>query len=132
MESTTENSSLSVTGNYRWLENGHIVLWLIKDTCWVTVWRPGGMFMILPTLSMAVYLTWRSRAIRSELFHNLAVCLWIMANSVWMTGEFFEKELRPAAAAFFGAGLVLLLIYYVFLFPADYRKLKMQKNSTSL
>lgn len=128
MEDVTHAGDTKAAATYRWLENGHILLWLIKDTCWVTVWRPGGMFMIAPTLSMAIYLTWRSRQIRSELFHNIAICLWIAANSVWMTGEFFERELRPVAVVLFVIGLVTLLCYYIFLFPADYRKLK-QKNT---
>jgi len=128
MDNSTSGEDSKAAATYRWLENGHILLWLIKDTCWVTVWRPGGMFMILPTLSMAVYLTWRSRRIRAELFHNIAVCLWIAANSVWMTGEFFEWELRPVAVVLFAVGLATGLVYYICMFPADYRKLR-EKNA---
>lgn len=107
---------------YRWVENGHIFLWLMKDTCWAMEFRPGGIFMIFPTLSVAFYILWKSRQIRSELFHNIAVCLWIIANSVWMIGEFFQYETRPYAAGIFIAGLLLLLTYYLFYFRKDQRK----------
>jgi len=102
----------------RKIENLHIVLWLIKDTCWALVWRPGGLFMIFPTVSVALYLTWKSRGNRSELFHNMAVCMWILANSVWMTGEFLNREFRGIAVGFFSTGLLLLAFYYL----AYYRK----------
>ncbi len=108
-----------LTKSYRWIENGHIFLWLIKDTCWAMEWRIGGLVMIAPTLSVAIYLLWRSAKSRAELFHNAAVCLWITANSVWMTGEFFKKELRPIAVVIFLIGLALLLVYYLFYFSID-------------
>jgi hypothetical protein len=105
--------------SYRWLENAHIFLWLIKDTCWAMVWRPGGVIMILPTVSVAVYLTWKSRHWKAELYHNIAVCCWILANSVWMVGEFYNKETRPYAVGIFVTGLLMLLVYYIFHFRKD-------------
>lgn len=104
---------------YRIPENSHILLWLVKDTCWAMEFKPGGIVMIFPTLAVGIYLTIRSRHIRSELFHNLAVILWIMANSVWMIGEFMNKDARPIAVGFFSTGLLLLAIYYVFYFRKD-------------
>ncbi len=72
------------------------------------------MFMILPTVIMAFYLTYLSRADRKELLHNLAVCCWILANSIWMIGEFyFDDTTRPYAAAFFILGLAFVAIYYL-------------------
>ena len=113
---------IQVSANYRWIENGHIFLWLIKDTCWALEFKAGGIFMVLPTVSVAFYILWNSRRIRSELFHNIAVCLWILANSGWMIGEFFEYEARPFAAALFITGLLILMVYYVFFFKKDRRK----------
>ena len=106
---------------YRWVENAHIFLWLIKDTCWAMVWRPGGVFMIFPTLAVAFFILWKSRGHRAELFHNAAVCLWISANSVWMIGEFWAKETRPIAVMLFICGLALLIIYYSIFFRKDRR-----------
>ncbi|MES3017231.1 MAG: hypothetical protein V4721_05610 [Bacteroidota bacterium] len=74
-----------------------------------------GMVMILPTLFLAFYITYRFRTIPSEFYHNLAVCSWIMANTVWMTGEFYyDDTLRPYATVFFSVGLIVLAIYYLF------------------
>lgn len=95
------------------LENTHILLWLIKDTCWVLNFKPLGVFMILPTVFMAVYLTILSRADFKELLHNIAVTCWILANSVWMIGEFFFNDsTRFIAASFFIIGLISIGIYY--------------------
>jgi hypothetical protein len=117
--SEANDNSIQVSTKYRWIENGHIFLWLIKDTCWAMVWKPGGIFMIFPTIAVAFYILWKSKHIRAELFHNLAVCFWILANSIWMAGEFFEKETRPYAVILFLAGLSLLIIYYIFFFKKD-------------
>jgi len=95
-------------------ENMHIALWLLKDTCWVMDFKPAGLFMIVPTLSVAFYLTWYLRKEKAELLHNLAVCFWIMANSVWMIGEFyFEDGTRPYAIVFFAAGIICIATYYL-------------------
>lgn len=70
--------------------------------------------MIAPTLLVAIWLTWKSRWIREEFIHNLAVVWWLCANSVWMVGEFFyEDHTRPAALVFFALGLVTLAVHYV-------------------
>ncbi|HKR07160.1 MAG TPA: hypothetical protein VJY62_21160 [Bacteroidia bacterium] len=103
-------------------ENMHIVMWLLKDSCWVMDWKIAGIIMIIPTLSLAVYITWKMRHNKSELFHNLAVCNWITANSIWMAGEFFYNDtLRPPATIFFALG-VLSVIYYYFIHTPFYRK----------
>jgi len=88
------------------------------------VWKPGGIFMIFPTISVAFYILWKSRNIRAELFHNIAVCLWIAANSIWMIGEFFERETRHVAVILFLTGLGLLIFYYLFYFKKDQKKEK--------
>jgi hypothetical protein len=117
------------TGNYRWIENGHIFLWLIKDTCWAMEWKPGAIFMIFPTLAVAFYILWRSARIRSEVFHNIAVCLWIMGNSIWMLGEFYDHETRPYAVALFGMGLIAMLFYYTVYFRKDQKKLREETDA---
>ena len=99
---------------FRKVENLHILLWLLKDVCWVNEWKSMGTFMVLPTLSVALWLTWKSREDRVELIHNIAVSLWILANSTWMLGEFFwQDKTKPLAVTFFVLGIVILLFYYV-------------------
>lgn len=99
--------------DFRKIENLHILLWLLKDICWVADLKWMGTFMILPTISVAIWLTWKMRKSYSELMHNLAVIAWILANSAWMIGEFFfDDGTRPIALIFFGLGLVLLFVFY--------------------
>ncbi len=100
----------------RKIENLHIALWLIKDTCWVMNFKILGLIMIFPTLSVAIYLTYLFKNIKSELYHNLAICFWILANTTWMVGEFYFKDaFRPVAEIFFFIGLGIVAFYYLFL-----------------
>ena len=70
--------------------------------------------MALPTVAIALWLTWQMREDYTETAHNIAVCCWIIANSIWMTGEFFfEDGTRPIATVFFGLGIVVLGFYYI-------------------
>ena len=99
--------------NIRKYENFHILLWLIKDLCWVSLSRTLGMIMILPTISLAIYITYKNRSDQAELAHNLAVCFWITANSVWMVGEFYYADsTRNFAVIFFLLGLLMMARYY--------------------
>ena len=98
----------------RKFENVHIVLWLLKDSCWAMDWRAAGMVMVVPTIAMAIYISWLSRTALKELIHNLAVCSWILANSIWMIGELFLNDrTRQFALVFFILGLGLIAGYYL-------------------
>ncbi|HRH66945.1 MAG TPA: hypothetical protein PLU53_11650 [Bacteroidia bacterium] len=98
----------------RKIENFHILLWLLKDLCWVSLSKIMGVVMIVPTLAFAVYITWKNRFDKTELLHNLAICSWICANSVWMIGEFyFEDGTRGISMFFFLAGLASMAYYYL-------------------
>lgn len=112
-----------VDGRSRMFENVHILLWLIKDLCWVMDFKTVGVIMILPTVSVAVYITWLLRKSLSELLHNLAVVCWISANSIWMYGEFYLRDgTRPIAAVCFIIGLLLVGYYYTSLLIKRFRK----------
>jgi hypothetical protein len=92
-----------------------------------------GVIMIVPTLAFAIYITWRNRFDRSELLHNLAICFWICANSVWMIGEFyFDDRTRGLAMFFFIAGLISISYYYLIVdLPQRIRKKgKSAENNT--
>ena len=39
---------------YRKMENLHIVFWLFKDIAWCMIWKPLGIAMIFPTLTIAI------------------------------------------------------------------------------
>lgn len=78
------------------------------------------MMMILPTLIVAIDIAYKSRRDGEEFSHNLAVCAWICANAVWMTGEFFYNDgWRPGARGFFLAGVLALAWHYI---PLLWRK----------
>ena len=84
-----------IPSRYRRMENMHIAFWLVKDISWCLIWKVLGIIMIVPTLTVAILIAWRTRKLASELAHNLAVAFWISANSFWMISEFlgFEKRI---------------------------------------
>jgi hypothetical protein len=106
---------------FRRVENLHILLWLIKDACWALNLRYPALIMIVPTLLVAILITWQTRKITAELLHNLAIDFWITANCTWMIGEFFGWDanllgpygLREFSLVPFGIGLLILGYYYL-------------------
>ncbi len=81
-----------------------------------------GHYQHRANLGFALYITYRSRQSTTELVHNAAVCLWIVANSLWMLGEFFyEDTTRPIAVWFFAGGLGLVISYYLSRLAALFR-----------
>ena len=100
----------------RKMENLHILFWLGKDISWCLEWKLLGMAMIIPTISLAIFITFITRHHRKEMYHNIAVCFWICANGTWMVGEFyFADTWRTAALVFFILGISTLGIYYSFI-----------------
>jgi hypothetical protein len=112
-----------IPARFRRVENMHILFWLIKDACWALNFKYMALFMIIPTMSVAIMITWQTRCILSEFLHNLAVILWITANCTWMIGEFYGWDenlvgpygLRQFSLIPFILGLLVLFYYYVFL-----------------
>jgi hypothetical protein len=105
---------------FRKLENLHIVFWLFKDAGWACNFKILAICMIFPTVIMALIILNRQWKNISDRFHNIAVVLWITANSIWMIGEFFgwdEKPpyLRKVALIPFTIGIVIIGYYYIFL-----------------
>jgi hypothetical protein len=87
--------------------------------------------MIIPTLAIAIIISWRTRKLMSELCHNIAVTVWIMANSYWMISEFFEFDTKPLfdnytykhlAIIPFVTGIITLFYYYVIWKPQNKHK----------
>lgn len=113
---------------FRFFENLHVLFWLIKDMCWCMLYKPLALAMIFPTLTLAIYFTIKFRKDDMELAHNIAVCAWITANSIWMIGEFYyEDGLRFYAASSFGIGLMVLIIYYLAVLPYNKWRERQQK-----
>jgi len=112
----------SIPLKYRKMENLHIVFWLLKDIGWCMIWKPLGILMIIPTLLIALIIAYRTRAMISELCHNLAIAFWISANSYWMISEFLGFDTRVVygwitckhlALIPFLLGLCCLIYYYL-------------------
>jgi hypothetical protein len=109
----------SIPARFRRTENLHILFWLIKDISWAMLWKPLGMMMLIPTFTVAIVITWQTRKIISELFHNLAVVFWITANGYWMIIEFYgyDEELRIYTSIPFTIGLFFITSYYLYILP---------------
>jgi len=112
----------SIPLRFRKMENLHIVFWLFKDISWCMVWRPLGLVMIVPTLTIAVWIAFKNKHFVSEICHNFAIVFWISANSFWMISEFFkfdDKILlfgltgKQSAMIPFCIGLLFLIYYYL-------------------
>lgn len=121
----------TIPARFRQMENMHIVFWLMKDISWCMIWKLLGVAMIIPTLSIAIVIAWRTRHIKSELAHNLAIAFWISANSLWMISEFLHfdsmviwKEFtgKHLALVPFVAGALILLYYYVVQRPRELKE----------
>src|SRR5262245_51847997 len=94
-------------------DNVHVLLWLIKDTCWMLEWRLLGTAMILPTITVAVILAMESR-VEHVFWVNLAICFWITANAYWMLCEFVgHDELRYFAGLPFALGFLAIGVFYL-------------------
>lgn len=118
----------TIPARIRRMENMHIVFWLMKDISWCMIWRELGIAMIIPTLSVAIWIAWKNRDIKSELAHNLAIVFWISANAYWMISEFFEFDTTPVwrnytgkhfALIPFTIGAGILLYYYIVQRPQE-------------
>ena len=65
-----------------------------------------GVIMVVPTVAIAAIIVYVSRKTK-DIYLNLAVLCWILANSYWMCIEFFTDErYRLWAAIPFGLGFI--------------------------
>jgi len=120
--SQLKESHYSIPARFRKMENMHIAFWLMKDISWCMIWRELGIAMVIPTLSIAVIIAWRTRKVKSELAHNLAIIFWISANAYWMISEFFHFDsnmlfgdytFKHLAIIPFVIGIAMLAYYYI-------------------
>lgn len=125
-----KNQEYSIPLRYRKMENLHIVFWLLKDISWCMIWKPLGIVMIFPTLAIAIVIAYRTREFMSEVCHNLAIVVWIAANSYWMISEFLhfdtnvlfgEYTYKHLAIIPFLTGIILLAYYYLWWNPRNSR-----------
>ena len=116
-------SDYTIPNKYRKMENLHIVFWIFKDISWCLFWKPLGILMIIPTLVISIVILYNTRKMVSELCHNIAITVWIMANSYWMVSEFlgFDERIiygtiiyKHLALIPFFTGVSALAYYYLY------------------
>ena len=82
--------------------------------------------MIIPTFVISLVIAWRTRQFVSELCHNIAISVWIAANSYWMISEFlgFDEKIvtgdityKHLALIPFLSGVIILAYYYLYWKP---------------
>jgi hypothetical protein len=87
------------------------------------IWKELGNIIIIPTLSVSIYISYSTRKLSSDLAHNLAVEFWISAKRYWIISEIFGYdetriwsgyEGKQIAMIPFLIGLVILAWYYLF------------------
>jgi hypothetical protein len=129
----SKETGYTIPLRYRKMENLHIVFWLFKDVAWCMVWKPLGIAMIFPTLIISIIIAWRTRQYMSELAHNLAITVWISANSYWMLSEFFGFDTQHLTGSLtykhlalipFGLGILILSFYYLYWKPRHKNELE--------
>ena len=134
--SQSKVSQYIVPAKLRQMENMHVVFWLFKDISWCMIWKELGIAMIVPTLSVAIWIAWKNRDIKSELAHNLSIVFWITANAYWMISEFLGFDGMIVWREFTGkhlslipfcTGVGILLYYYAVQRP---REIKLTKSVT--
>ncbi len=111
----------------RHYQNLHIPLWLLKDTCWMLQWKTLGIIMIVPTLLVAIVISYKSwKEKDDEFWINLAICFWISANSYWMICEFIDhEEVKNYAGIAFIAGMLCVAYFY-------YKRLVVNKRNNEI
>lgn len=119
---TVQNNQYNIPLKYRKMENLHIVFWLFKDVAWCVGLKWLGTVMIIPTLIISIVIAYRTRQYVSELCHNLAITVWISANSYWMISEFFGFDHKVIWGSYtykhlalipFTIGILILGYYYL-------------------
>lgn len=134
--SQSNESLYTIPGKIRRMENMHIAFWLFKDISWCMIWKELAIAMIVPTLSVGIWIAWKNRQIKSELAHNLAVVFWITANAYWMISEFLAFDEMIVWREFtgkhlslipFSIGVLILAYYYAVQRP---REIKLNKAVT--
>jgi len=128
---TVQNNQYNIPLKYRKMENLHIVFWLFKDVAWCLGLKWLGTVMIIPTMIISIVIAYRTRQYVSELCHNLAITVWISANSYWMISEFFGFDHKMIWGTYtykhlalipFTIGILILGYYYLVWKPLHQKK----------
>lgn len=110
----------------RKIENLYVVCWLMKDMCWMLAFKYLALFMILPTILLAVYVLVLSKKSMINLSVNISMICWIAANSAWMIHDFYMIIPIEVSKVLFSTGIVTMLMYIWLVFVQP----KLNKQNT--
>jgi hypothetical protein len=102
----------------------HIPFWLVKDSCWALQIKSIGLLMIFPTVILAYIICHKTWKQWLDFLPNLAILLWISANSIWMSDEFFNLGIKQLCYLPFIAGLAVISIWLIFFLPKHFKDFK--------
>ncbi len=93
-------------------DNLHIILWLIKDSCWMLELKWLGTIIMVPTIYLALHIIIKTFHTK-DVYFNIATFFWITANSFWMMMEFFNNDRYKYYSIIpFLLGFISVGIYY--------------------
>ncbi len=103
---------MDILNKIRHYEYLHVVLWLMKDSCWMLGLKMLGTIMIVPTIGLAILIVYHTRK-TNDRYINLAILSWIIANSFWMLMEFYNLlNYKEIASIPFALGFLFVGIFY--------------------
>ena len=110
----------STAVRYKVLEYAHFPLWIIKDAFWFgalhfeahkPVLELISLTFAIPTILISFYLIVVSKSSFQRLEH-LLIGFWLMANTLWMTSDFFGWAVTYWSIGFFSAGLLITPLFF--------------------
>ncbi len=106
--------------NTRFIENLHVPFWLIKDSSWAMGFKFVGMTMIIPTLTLAIWIVYKTKMQKMDLLPNIAVLFWISANCIWMVDEFYELSIKTYCYVPFALGIITIVYWFALVLKNKY------------
>jgi hypothetical protein len=78
----------------------HVISWLLKDIFWTLKWTWFATWMVLPTITLAIYIFIKDKESRDS---NLVLLSWLFMNIFWMLHELHNSPYWPVQIfMFFG------------------------------
>jgi len=66
------------------IHESHVISWLLKDIFWTMKWSFMATAMVLPTISLAIYIFMKEKESKDS---NLVLLSWLLMNIFWMLHE---------------------------------------------
>lgn len=109
----------------RGCENVHIYFWTAKDLCWLLNQKIGIFFGLCAILWLGVLLYHAVKYKNNEeIYFVCVVCVWLMGNFIWMTGNLLYGTdiYKYPAQCLMMIGLIMVVLYFTWFKRLDYFK----------